>query len=216
MISVLLPTTGRPDRAEACIRNLRDTAPDVEIVCAVDCDPESATRLAPLVDKLLVANFYRGNAVWNDCLREATGELIVFAADDLKWHDGWLEAALAAHEEHPESLIGFNDGHWGEELSTHYLMPRNFICEVLGGVVAWAHYKHSFNDAEVNDRARAADRYFWCKEARVTHEHWLFGGRERDETDTRNLPGHAESERIYNERKAAGFPNEGIEPVITC
>jgi glycosyltransferase involved in cell wall biosynthesis len=207
LVSVLLPTTGRPQRAESCIKQLRETA-DVEIICAVDCDPVSAKRLAPLVDRLLVAPFYRGNSVWNDCLREATGDPIVFAADDLQWQPGWLEAALQALSEHPDCLIGFNDGHWGAELSTHYLMPRSFIVEVLGGVVAWPHYKHSFNDLETCERAKAAGRYHWCEDAHVHHDHWLFGGRAKDETDTRNLGGHAESERTYNERKAAGFPDD--------
>ena len=60
MISVLLPTTGRPDRAESCVRRLRETAPDAEIVCAVDADPETARRLAPLVDVLLCSTELRG------------------------------------------------------------------------------------------------------------------------------------------------------------
>jgi glycosyltransferase involved in cell wall biosynthesis len=209
LVSVLLPTTGRPDRAESCVRQLRDTASGIEIVCAVDRDPVSAKRLAPLVDKLLVAPFYRGcSAAWNDCLREATGDPVVFAADDLKWGEGWLEEALQALSEHPGHLIGFNDGHWGAELSTHYLMPRDFIAEVLGGVVAWPAYKHSFNDLETCDRAKAAGRYHWCEDARVYHEHWLFGDRAKDETDTRRLPDHPEDQRIYNERKAAGFPDD--------
>jgi hypothetical protein len=208
VISVLFPTTGRPDRAEACVKEMRGSTDErLEVVAAVDCDPESAKRLAPIVDTLCVANFYRGNSAWNDALREATGDPIVFAADDLRWDEGWAEMALDALSQHPDCLIGFNDGHWGPELSTHYMMPRNFIVEVLGGRVAWD-YPHSFNDAETNERAKQADRYFWCEDARVSHDHWLFGGRAQDETDTRNLGGHAEAERMFKERAAAGFPDD--------
>lgn len=199
-----------------CVRQLRETA-EVEIVCAVDADPESATLLAPLVDRLLVCSFYRGcSAAWNDCLAEATGDPVVFAADDLHWEAGWFEAALAKLSEFEDGwgLVGFNDGHWGAELSTHYLMSRRFIVEVLGGVVAWPAYKHSFNDLETCDRAKAAGRYAWAEDARVYHEHWLFGDRPQDETDTRRLPQHPEDERIYNERRAAGFPVD-YAPVIT-
>lgn len=229
-VSVLFPTTGRPDRAEACVKQLRETTrnlgpnsksvrtPELEIIAAVDKDPESARRLAPLVDKLLVAPFYRGcSQAWNDCLAEATGTYIVFAADDLIWKPGWLEASLAMMEDFDGGwgLVGFNDGHWDAELSTHYIMHRRFIVEVLGGVVAWPAYKHSFNDLEVNERAKAAGRYAWCEDAHVEHEHWLFGGRPQDETDTRRLPQHPEDERIYKERKAAGFPCD-YEPVISA
>lgn len=217
MISVLLPTTGRPDRAEACIRQLRATA-DVEVICAVDCDPESARRLAPLVDKLLVATFYRGcSQAWNDCLAEASGDPIVFAADDLEWGEGWLEAALAKLAEFDDGwgMVGFNDGHWdGNELATHYLMSRRFIVEVLGGVVAWPAYKHSFNDLETCERARLAGRYAWCESADVRHVHWLFGDRAQDDTDQRRLPDHPADQRIYDERKANGFPND-YEAVIS-
>lgn len=214
--SVLIPTTGRPDRAEACVRNLRDTA-DVEIIAAVDADPESARRLAPLVDKLLVASHYRGcSQAWNDCLAEATGDPIVFAADDLVWKEGWLEAALAKLEEFDDGwgLVGFNDGHWGEELSTHYLMSRRFIVEVLGGVIAWPEYKHSFNDLEVCGRAREAHRYAWCEEAHVRHEHWLFGDRPQDDTDTRRLPDHPTDQAHFDRRKAEGWPPPA-KPVLT-
>jgi hypothetical protein len=105
-------------------------------------------------------------------------------------------------------FVGFNDGHWGAELSTHYLMSRRFIVEVLGGVIAWDCYRHSFNDREANERAKRAGRYAWCEDARVYHRHWIFGERPQDSTDTRLLGLHGESQRIFDERLAAGFPDE--------
>jgi GT2 family glycosyltransferase len=215
VVSVLLPTTGRPERAEACVRSLLRTTEghDIEVCAAVDCDPETSDRLDKLGCYIDYSDELRGNNAWNAALSMAVGDPIVFAADDLEWQPGWLDAALEALSEYPDSLIGFNDGHWGAELSTHYLMPRSFIVEVLGGRVAWD-YPHSFNDAETNERAKRAGRYFWCEEARVYHHHWLFGDRPQDETDTRNLGGHAEAERMFRERQAAGFPND-YEPILT-
>jgi glycosyltransferase involved in cell wall biosynthesis len=217
MVSVLFPTTGRPDAAEACLRQLRETAPDVEIIAAIDADPETEARLQVLADRITYSDEYRGcSRAWNDALALATGDPIVFAADDLEWHPGWLQAALKRLAEFPGGwgLVGFNDGHWNESLSTHYIMSRRFIVEVLGGVVAWDFYRHSFNDLEVNERAKRAGRYAWCQEAHVKHLHWTFGDRPKDDTDTRLLDEHGESERIYHEREAAGFPNDGITPVI--
>jgi GT2 family glycosyltransferase len=219
MVSILLPTTGRPGMAERCINGIRETTQghSVEIVCAVDADEESRDRLTPLVEKMLYSGSYRGcSNAWNDCLRMCEGDPVVFAADDLRWGSGWLEKALACLQEFQENwgLVGFNDGHWGPELSTHYLLSRRFIVEVLGGVVAWPFYKHSFNDLEVNERAKRAGRYTWCEDAHVVHEHWLFGDRAQDSTDTRTLGEHPACEQIYHRRAAAGFPND-FEPVIT-
>lgn len=209
MVSVLFPTTGRPDRAEQCIRALLESTGghEIEVAAAIDADPESRRRLTDLGCRVDYCEELRGNNAWNAALALAQGDPVVFAADDLEWGEGWLDAALAAHEEHPDFLIGFNDGHWGAELSTHYLMSRKFIVEVLGGVVAW-NYPHSFNDAETNERAKRAGRYHWCEEARVFHSHWLFGDRPRDETDERNLGRHHEADQMFRERAAAGFPDD--------
>jgi hypothetical protein len=217
-VSVLLATTGRPDMAEQSVHAIRSSTVGhwVEIVAAVDADPETHTRLLPLVDTMLYSDTYRGcSRAWNDALAACTGDPVVLAADDLDWQPGWLDHALNALEEFPDGwgFVGLNDGYWGQELSTHYLMSRRLIVEVFGGVVAWECYTHSFQDREANARAQAAGRYAWCEQARVYHRHWLWGDRPQDETDTRNLGGHPDSERNFALRAAAGFPND-YDPVI--
>jgi hypothetical protein len=206
--------------AERCVADIRLTTThhDVEIIAAVDADEETAQRLGPLVDALLYSDEYRGcSKAWNDALAATAGDPVVLVADDLLFNHGWLDAALKELGEFEDGwgLVGFNDGHFGEELSTHYLMSRRFIVEVLGGVVAWQDYKHSFNDLETTERARRAGRYRWCEDARVDHEHWIFGNRSRDETDERELPNHPGSQEGYLRRAAAGFPND-YDPVITA
>jgi GT2 family glycosyltransferase len=224
MISVLLATTGRPEQVRALIENLRATTKghDVELVAAVDADEE--TR-AVILDTLPSVGFrialdysteYRGcSRAWNDALSRSTGDPVVLAADDLEFGQGWLDAALTQLQafEGGWGFVGFNDGHYGEELSTHYLVSRRLIVEAFGGVIAWEAYTHSFNDREANDRARRAGRYTWAEAAHVHHRHWLFGERTQDATDTRPLEHHPASARAYEQRAAAGFPND-YEAVI--
>lgn len=219
-VSVLLATMGRPDKFAPFVKNVRETTEghEVEIVAAVDGPGAHAITLSELgcvVDHSLVT---RGSSrAWNDALAASTGDPVVLAADDLEWQPGWLDAALTCLSGFPDGwgFVGFNDGHWGPELSTHYLMSRRLIVEVFGGVVAWEHYSHSFNDREANARAQAAGRYVWCEEARVYHHHWIFGDRPQDETDTRLLEMHPWSERVFMQRQAAGFPND-FEARITA
>lgn len=217
-VSVLLATMGRPEKAQACVQSIKDTAADVEIVVAVDgpeADIRALTGMGCVVDH---ATEPRGSSrAWNDALAISTGDPVVLAADDLEFQHGWLDAALGTLQEFPDGwgLVGFNDGHWRDELSTHYLMSRRFIVECLGGVIAWDVYRHSFNDREANERARRAGRYAWCENAHVFHRHWIFGERPQDATDTRLLGLHGESQRMFDERQAAGFPND-FEAVITC
>ena len=218
--SILLATMGRPEKLEPFVQGVRDTTEghDVEIVAAVDGPGAHALALSELgcvVDHSLTA---RGSSrAWNDALAASTGDPVVLAADDLEWQPGWLDAALACLEKFPDGwgLVGFNDGHWGPELSTHYLMSRRLIVEVFGGVVAWEAYSHSFNDREANARAMAAGRYAWCEDARVYHRHWIFGDRLQDSTDLRLLGAHPESQLRFEQRAAAGFPND-FEARITA
>jgi glycosyltransferase involved in cell wall biosynthesis len=224
LTSIILPTTGRKDRAVTCIQGLIATTKDrdVEIIAVVDADPESRDAISKALHgvkhRLLYSDTLRGcSKAWNDGLAVAAGEYIVIAGDDLRWGDGWLDEAIKVMLTlGPKGgCVGLNDGHWNGavEVATHYMLSRDFIITVLGGVVAWEFYKHSYNDLEITERARAAGRYAWAEQAKVIHEHWLFGGREKDATDNLWLGQHGEATKIYEERKAAGFPCDYV-PVI--
>jgi GT2 family glycosyltransferase len=219
VISVLLATTGRPEMASEALSNIAATTSGHEVEIVVAADVEHVT-IPPLPSHCTVVYDYqpelRGSSkAWNDALRLSTGDPVVLSADDVVFHDGWLAAALDALDTLPDGwgFVGLNDGHWGADLSTHYMMSRRLIAEVFGGVVAWECYLHSFQDREANARAQAAGRYVWCEQARITHRHWLWGERAQDETDARNLGGHAQSEHAFIARAAAGFPND-YEAVI--
>ena len=221
MISVLLPTMNRVERCLATLRSLQATVDEAEVCLVVDCDPTILKRAVDEIDLAFVTNWRpepRTNvAAWNTALQMASHDLVVFAADDLEFRPGWLEAARheMARFDDGWGMVGFNDGHLGTELSTHYLLHRRFICQVLGGRVAWPCYPHSFNDLETNDRAKRAGRYRWAEHAHVYHHHWLFGDRPQDTTDVLTLGDHSVAEARYRERAAQGFPDDW-PPVIEC
>lgn len=212
MISLLLATTGRPEMAAQAIENIAATTRGHEVEVVVAADGERISP--PQVDCQIVVDHsddLRGpSRAWNDALRLAQGDPLVLTADDVEFQQGWLDAALEALETLPGGwgMVGLNDGHWGSDLATHYLMSRRLVAEVFGGVVAWECYRHSFQDREANERAKRAGRFVWCEQARILHKHWLWGDRLQDETDTRNLGGHTESEMTFHARAAAGFPND--------
>lgn len=223
MISVLLPTMLRPAMAVACVKQLLSTVQghDVEVIVAIDACLDTRRELKRLKDRRIIIDYQpkaKGcSAAWNRALALAKGDPVVFAADDLHWEPGWLTEALKVHQRFgPKGgMVGFNDGHWdGSILATHYLMSRDFIVTVLGGVVAWDFYRHSFNDLEVNIRAKEAGRYAWADKAHVRHLHWMFGDRAQDDTDRATLPEHPASQARFDQRQAAGFPND-YPPVIT-
>ncbi len=230
MISVLIPSTGRPTHLENTLDSLYHSTNSrslIELVLVVEKDPTSTKVAREYLDRFgrviidcdTSRTDYQGSpAAWDRALSLCTGEFIVFAADDLTFHDGWLQEALKVMEEWFDKnggLVGFNDGIWdGLELSTHYLMSRWFVVNILGGRISWPCYVHSFNDLETNDRAKDARRHAWAPRAAVTHNHWFVGTREQDDTDKRALKGYEASKLAYDNRRSNGWP-QTYPPTIT-
>ena len=230
LVSVIMPTTGRQDRALKCVVQLLDTtlAWDMDIVCPIDVDRESWWILSRFLEHYPLKNLkrwhvpfcdrYQGQpAAWNAGLAASKGEYIVFAADDLRWTDGWLEAAMAAMPE-GGGLVGFNDlhrTHAMERESTHYLTTRRFIVEHLNGCIGFPHYAGACNDSEACARARRAGLYVPCRDAVVEHVHYNHGNRKMDTTDLLWRGSKKKSLREFRRRKKLGFPDD-FEPAITA
>lgn len=56
----------------------------------------SVVRATPLVEWLEYRNLPTCGAGWNKGIEDATGDYLLFFADDLEAHPGWLEPAVAA------------------------------------------------------------------------------------------------------------------------
>ena len=230
LVSVIMPTTGRCQRAVACVKLLLETTMDwpIEIDAPVDVDTETLSVLGDFLMyyqepnlvrwRMPFCDHYQGKpASWNAGLKMSKGEYIVFAADDLRWTPGWLDAAMACMPEEG-GLVGFNDLHRTKAMkreSTHYLTTRRFIVEYLNGCIGFPHYSGACNDSEACGRARKAGLYVPCYEAKVEHVHYnRNGGRSMDATDRLWKAGKQKSLREFQSRRARGFPND-FEPAIT-
>lgn len=220
MTSVILPTTGRPERAELCVRQLLSTIPTAapfEVVCVVGADEETYKKLQHIQEEdgrvvLLWEGELQGcSKAWNKGLICSSGQNIVIGADDLWFSPGWHEAALASLTTLPDSvgLVGLNDGHGNADTPcTHWLASRQFLIQYMGGVMAWEHYKFCCNDTEAYYRAINADRYIWCEQALVRHDHPAHGTRPHDENDARNSKWASEDLLLFYARKEQGFPDD--------
>lgn len=235
LTSVIFPTTGRTRQAIACLNLLvKTTAPHkIEICAAVDADPETvavltgfevlARKLWPHLTRVSIDihTHYRGQPrAWNAGLQLSRGEYVVFAADDLRWTDGWLTAALECMKTLPPGggLVGLNDLHRTFAMrkeSTHYVASRWFVVNYLNGCLGFPHYAGACNDSEACGRARLAERYVPCYDAVVEHVHYDNGLRKMDNTDLMWFPSKQRSRREFERRQRIGFPND-FEPAITA
>jgi glycosyltransferase involved in cell wall biosynthesis len=231
MVSVILPTSSRPERVEACVRQILNTLAysrfPLEIICCVDADHASLEALIRLAKedgrvKVLWNGTLQGPAkAWNSGARVAQGEYFVLAADDLWFTDGWLTAALTAMAVLPEGkgLVGLYDGHpprdqlTPDSWCTHWIAHRQFLVDYMGGVMAFEAYRYGYNDTEAWFRATRAGRYVLCADAYVRHDHYDYGERPKDALDEYNRSFLTQATEVFHRRQAEGFPDD-FEPVI--
>jgi len=226
-----MPTTGRAGRALACVELLLATTVGwpVEVVAPVDVDEESVAVLTDFLNgyerdhlrrwRVPFNEKHQGQpAAWNAGLKESKGEYVVFAADDLRWTAGWLDAAMRCLATLPEGggLVGLNDLHRTFAMrkeSTHYLVTRRFVVGHMNGCIGFPHYRGLCNDSEACGRARNAGLYVPCYDAVVEHVHYDLGLRPKDETDRLWEDTRAWSLREFYRRERLGFPDD-FEPTI--
>jgi glycosyltransferase involved in cell wall biosynthesis len=118
---------------------------------------------------------------------QATDEPYIFiGADDLRFHNGWLEAATAAMVDGVQ-VVGVNDTirRRRRQHATHFLMTREYselpTLDGEPGPLSTA-YHHSFVDDELIATATHRGVYAYAANAIVEHHHWMVGTARDDDT----------------------------------
>jgi len=229
-ISIILPTCNRPKFALQAVTGIYETTRhlNIELILVVDGDIETKNLLNDfLLDKTndnwnytIDYSFERRGALWswNHGLSLSTGEIIFPAGDDSIFYKSWLDNALAYHEEflNGYGMVALNDMIWnGNILGTTLMFDRKFCVDYLGGVCAYPEYNYFYIDNELNERAKLAGRFIWCRESIVEHIHPDVGKRPRDMLDMERNEKQYNiiDKQIFESRKSRGFPNN-FEPAI--
>ncbi len=109
-VSVIIPSSTRPDLLHACLRSLARFGPIAipyeTIVVLNEATPEAESRLRGMATGILVVSSpinlglagagNRGRAL-------ARGELLILLHDDAEIEPGWMEALVETAEAHPEA-----------------------------------------------------------------------------------------------------------------
>jgi glycosyltransferase involved in cell wall biosynthesis len=127
---------------------------------------------------------------------------ILLVGDDVQFHRGWLDQAMATAAETNAQVVGTND--LGNPVvmagahATHMLIRRLYVQELGAsldgpGIVCHEGYRHWYVDNEIVELARKRDVWAPCLTSHVEHMHPLFGkgrvddvyvvGQEAAETD---------------------------------
>lgn len=214
-ISLLVPTRGRPENVMRLIESIHSTALcRPEIIIRYDSDDHTSRKLTELLKEYTSAipdwdysiTVIGGprktmTSYWNDCAKEATGDILMFAADDICFRTkGWDSLVRRTFDEHPDKMIFVHgdDGHWGNQFGTHGFLHRKWV-DTLGYVLP-PYFSSDFGDTWVNEVADSIGRRVFLP-IFIEHMHPLWG--------------KAKTDKTYEERLARGAQDNVKELYIS-
>lgn len=216
-IDILIPTLGRHDVLKPLLINLTRVTPQSEFRAIFVAD-EADTPTRDVLDEICG----RGNGdicvihdgtypeKINAAYRFGRGDLVLPTADDVIFHDGWLEAALNALRDPTVKVLGTDDLSPATANRDHATMPilrRSYIEDpgaVWGetGTIFHGGYAHNFCETETWQLALHRGVTGWAEDCVIEHLHPAWGKRETDETDRRgNMQGWEEDQRLFEARR---------------
>ena len=180
MISVLIPTRGRPENVKkVLISGFNNAAsPDlVEFLFYVDSDDNSF----PLEVLNKNIRIIRGPRMWLSVLQnilysQAKGEIVMYAGDDIEFRtNGWDQIVRDKFEEFEDKIAlvyGDDDATHGEKIAIHGFLHRNWI----NAVGTWvAPGRGSLYDYWHTEVARKVGRLVFVKGLVIAHIHYRQG-----------------------------------------
>lgn len=215
-VAILIPTLGRADALAPLLQNLRQTTEFRYRVYFVVDQEDMETRhvletmpgfdfTTVLCDGTFPEKTNAGYAA------SADEELVAPLADDVVFHDGWLQAALP-HFEAGWQVVGTYDRSPITEDGGHVTMPilRRSYIEDPGaawgekGTVFHAGLHHNFCDTELWHLARHRDVAIFEKASVIEHRHPAWHSRPVDDTDRKgNMRNYDADEALFHRRKEA-------------
>ena len=181
MISLLVPTRGRPHNIRRFAESVEATASAlVEVVwCVDDDDVESfdaviqCNECAEMTSHwLLVAPRVIPCKRWNDAWRAANGSIFGMFGDDCVFRaSGWDEMVEHAFARYPDgiALVYGPDGFRNQAHASHPFLSRQWT-DALGGATV-EFFSQDWNDTWMNYLGDAVGRRHYIPELRIQHLH---------------------------------------------
>jgi glycosyltransferase involved in cell wall biosynthesis len=207
-VAILVPVLRRPQNVEPLLASIKYTT-DIPYTVLFICDSDDRDEIAEI--SRCGGNFICWSAGYASKINigmQSTDEPYVFlAADDLKFHPGWLEAA-AAMMVWPVGVVGTNDLGNPSVLAgrhaTHSLVARWYAEQgSIDDPTVFLHegYRHCFVDNEMIDTARLRGAWAFAEHSRVEHLHPDWGKGQRDEVYDLGRSTMTKDHYLYESRK---------------
>jgi hypothetical protein len=212
-VIVLIPVLGRPHRVEPLLESLiqsqgRAVIRPLFIVSPNDVDEIRAVAASGADFEVVPWDPGPGDFARkiNYGMISTLDPWIFTGADDLKFHAGWADAAIACAGD-SYGVVGTNDlGNatvMRGDHATHLLIRREYaIAGTIDEPAKIFHegYDHQWVDAELVATAKARGQWVFCRGSIVEHLHPFWGKAERDATYEKALAHGAADRVLFNRR----------------
>lgn len=212
---IVVPLLARPHRVSPLVASIAAATPEPHRVLMV-CTPGDHEVIENVAgcgaDWFVMPNRYdygdyarKINAAYH----RSTEPFLFLGADDLKFHPGWLTAALERMADRAVGVVGTND--LGSprviagEHATHNLVRRSYV-EDHGtidepGKVLYEGYRHEFVDDELVETARFRGAWKFAADSLVEHLHPGWGKAPMDQLYAQQGQRMRHSRKLYNIRR---------------
>lgn len=208
MISILLPTRGRPhnlERLSTSALGTADNPDDVEIVAYIDSDDSSYENIQlPVNVKIFKTERTLLSIYWNMAYSQSKGPIYMHCGDDIVFHtQGWDTIVKQKFDEYPDKIVLLygDDGDPNQEknFGTHSFIHKNWVDAV--GYFVPPYFSSDFNDTWLNELADNVGRKVKIP-IFTEHMHFAFRKGELDLTHAERLVRHHKDNtpKIYEEK----------------
>ena len=212
MISVLVPTRGRPDSmqrfCESCL-SLADDANKVEVIFYIDDDDRASREYYDKVSSngsiraVIGPRIYLAEA-WNVLCRAAKYDIVMQTGDDALFRtQGWDTRVLAEFEKVPDKIlfVFVRDGIQNGKMGTLNFLHKNWVKTV--GYYLPPYFYSDFTDTWLTDVAKRIKRSCYLNDVFVEHLHPAAGKAELDQTHQERLKqiNQTNGRKVYNALK---------------
>lgn len=205
MISILLPTRGRPDNVRRLLESAFETAStEVEFVVYVDDDDPTRDETRDVLHRhgVVVVDGPRVvlSETWNRCWERARFDVFMHCGDDIIFRTpNWDVRVLEEFDAWPDRivLVHGRDGFQDERLGTHSFIHRRWT-DVVGYLVP-PYFSSDYNDLWLTEVADALGRRRYLADVYTEHMHPVAGKAELDQTHRERIERHRQDDvdRIY-------------------
>jgi hypothetical protein len=210
VISVLIPTWGRPERLREAVQSAKATATDpaaVEVLVRVCHNDPRITGYVDAPHELAQVFHVGGHETYGKGIEflqaRAQGEILLAASDDVIFRTpGWDVIVRDAFEAYPDGLaVMYANNGLDREKCEHFFTTRRWVDAV--GYMVWPEFRHFCVDQWVEELAVNVGRLRFLRQVVIEHMHRKYRKAPNDATyeAVRGATGTSDKDnQLYRER----------------